>query len=47
VKTCTNFTVRGQENMEGAEAMISTLWNVMKGYTVLGDSEVGMLQVST
>lgn len=47
VKTCTNFTVRGHENMECAETMISTLWNVMKGYTVLGDSEVGMLQVST
>jgi len=44
VKICTNFTVRGQENMECVDAMISTLWNVTKGDTVLGDSEVDILQ---
>jgi len=47
VETCTNFTVRDQENMECAEAMINMLCNVMKGYTVLDDSEVGMHQVNT
>jgi hypothetical protein len=47
VETFTKFTVKDQENMECAEATISMLWNVMKGYTVLGDSEVGMLQVNT